>query len=791
MKVSVQWLSEWVTSSLPTAALGERLTMAGLEVDSIEPVAPALTGITVARIVESSAHPQADRLTVCRVEIGGDAIAEVVCGAPNARSGLLVAYAAPGTALPDGRVIEHAVIRNVASAGMLCSAAELALGDDADGLMELADDAPVGTPIDEYLQLADEVIDIELTPNRGDCLSVVGVAREVAVLTDVPMRDVVIPEVSAAIDDAFPVAIEAPGGCPRYAGRIIRHVDAAAPTPVWIKERLRRAGVRSISAVVDVTNYVMLELGQPLHGFDLERLVGGIRVRNGRDGESLALLDGQTIELDSETLVIADEERAVALAGVMGGAATGVEAHSTNIFLESAYFDAITLAGVARRYRMHTDASHRFERGVDFTGQERSIERATAMIMEICGGAPGPLVVAEFPAAIPTRAPIPFDPAEIERIIGIKMDAGQAEKVFTALHCRVVERDSRLEVTPPAFRFDLESGADLLEEVARVHGYDNIPATLPSAEMTLVSGAPRHESDRRIREKLITQGYFEAITYSFIDARSGYLVAPTRRPHELSNPITSDMAVMRTSMWPGLITAALHNLNRQIQDLRLFELGAVFELDYDGLQQRHMLAGLALGQARPEQWGETSREVDYYDIKQEVESVLVTLGLAPGEWSAVSDPALHPGQAAAIETGGRTIGKVGVLHPRIAQQFGLEQLAIVFELELEKLPPTGAPAYTPISKFPSVRRDISVVLDRTVAAAAVLDTIRSAAGDLLRDLQLFDEYRGQGIDSDKKSLAMGLIFQASSSTLRDEEIEETMERVLLQLHADFGGTLRK
>ena len=789
MKVSAQWLSEWVSLPLSHSALGERLTMAGLEVDSIKPVAPALRGITVARVVESMVHPQAGRLSVCRVEIG-DGFADVVCGAPNVRPGLVVAYAAPRTHLPDGRVIENAVIRDVASTGMLCSAAELALGEDAGGLMELADDAPIGAAIDDYLQLADEVIDIELTPNRGDCLSIVGVAREVAVLTDVPMRDIVVPAVSATIDDEFPIVIEVPNGCPRYTGRIIRNVNAAAPTPVWIKERLRRGGVRSISAVVDVTNYVMLELGQPMHGFDLERVVGGIRIRNGRDGETLDLLDGQTIELDTDTLVIADEERAVALAGVMGGAATGVEGHSTNIFLESAYFDAITLAGVARRYRMHTDASHRFERGVDFTGQERGIERASAMIIEICGGDPGPLVVAESPAAIPARTPITFDPAEIERVIGIKMETGQAEKLFTALNCRVIKHKSCLEVTPPAFRFDLELEADLLEEVARVHGYDNIPATLPSTGMTLTPGSTRHDRDRRIRENLIAQGYFEAITYSFIDAESGYLAAPDRGRHELSNPITNDMAVMRTSMWPGLIDAALRNLNRQIHDVRLFELGMVFDLRDDGLKQHHMLAGLALGQACPEQWGEVSREIDYFDIKQEVENVLLALGLPPCQWSAASDPALHPGQAATIETDGRTIGKVGVLHPRVAQQFGLEHLAIVFELDLENLPPATATSYIPISKFPSIRRDISIVIDSTIPVVAVLNAVRGVAGDLLRDLQLFDEYRGQGIDSDKKSLAMGLIFQASSSTLTDEEIEEAMERVLLQLRVEFAGTLR-
>ena len=421
MKVSAQWLSEWVALELPNTELANRLTMAGLEVDSLERVAPPMTGISVAKVLESVAHENADKLSRCRVDVGDGKIADVVCGAPNVRPDLLVAYAAPGAKLPGGRIIEHAIIRGVASAGMLCSATELDLGDDSGGLIELGENAPIGTPIEEYLQLNDEVFDIELTPNRGDCLSIVGIAREVAALTHAPMREIAVQAVPAVIDDEFPIVIEASQGCPRYVGRVIKNVNAAATTPMRITERLRRSGIRSISAVVDVTNYVMLELGQPMHGFDLDRLTGGIHVRNGRAGETLELLDGDTIELNTETLVIADNNNAVALAGVMGGLRTGVESNTTNILLESAYFDAITLAGVARRYRMHTDASHRFERGVDFTGQQRAIERASAMIIDICGGDPGPVVVAEAIDSIPARRSITFRPSEIERLIGIEV----------------------------------------------------------------------------------------------------------------------------------------------------------------------------------------------------------------------------------------------------------------------------------------------------------------------------------------------------------------------------------
>lgn len=790
MKVSAQWLSEWVTTSLAPETLAERLTMAGLEVDSVARVAEPMSGILVARVIVCMRHPDADKLSCCRIDAGQGNVADVVCGAPNVRAGLSVAYAAPGTILPDGKKIEAAVIRGVNSAGMLCSATELMLGDDHSGLIELDDDAPVGVSLQDYLQLDDSVLDIELTPNRGDCLSILGVAREVAALTGTVTRTINIPSLAPTIDDQLPITIEASNGCPRYVGRVIKNVDCAVATPIRIQERLRRAGVRSISAVVDVTNYVMLELGQPMHGFDLDRLDGGICVRNGRLHESLELLDGQTIELDDKTLVIADDQRAVALAGVMGGARSSVKLTSKHVFLESAYFDAITLAGVARRYRLHTDASHRFERGVDFTAQERAIEHATAMIIGICGGEAGPVTVAQSTPSIPTREPIKFRTSEIERLIGIQVGTEQACDYLRAVHCRISESGKDLVVTPPNFRFDLELEADLLEEIARLVGYDNIPATLPRAAMSLVAGTSRHERDERIRQVLLAQGYFEAITYSFIDAESSRIVAPSRTPHELANPITAEMAVMRTSVWPGLIRAAQYNLNRQVDNVRFFELGVIFDKRNNGLEQRHVLSGIALGGVAPAQWGEEVRNVDYYDVKQDLKNIFEMLKIASGEWTPATDAALHPGQSATLEVAGRVIGKVGLLHPRVARHFNLDTSPVVFEVALDEMPEAGMVSYAPISKFPSVKRDISIVVGEEVAAADVLTVVRNAAGERLRDLQLFDEYRGQGIDSDKKSLAIGLIFQAYSSTLIDEEVEETMKRVLLQLHEDFKGTLR-
>jgi len=789
MKISTQWLAEWVTSPMPHDRLAERLTMAGLEVDSVEPVMPGLSGVSVARVTEASTHPNADRLSLCRVDTGSGE-SDVVCGAPNVRAGLMVAHAAPGAVLPDGKRIDNAVIRDVASAGMLCSAVELGLGDDAGGLIELPEDAPLGASLRDYLGLDDEIIDIELTPNRGDCLSMIGVAREVAALTGAPMRAIDVPAVSAQSSTEFAIDIVAPASCPRYAGRIIQGVNAAAPTPMWMVERLRRAGVRSISAVVDVTNYVMLELGQPMHGFDLGRLNGQIIVRNAANGESVELLDGQTIELDEDTLVIADSVGAVALAGVMGGGPSGVEAHTQNVFLESAYFDPIKLAGVARRYRLHTDASHRFERGVDFTGQERAIERATQLILDICGGEPGPVSVAEERSEIPVRTAISLRRTEVQRLIGITLSEAEIRDFLEKLDCVVTEDAGRLSVTPPDFRFDLELEADLLEELARMIGYDNIPATLPSASMTLAGGSERRDADQQIRSYLIAQGYYEAITYSFIEDEDCRAIAPDKQAHRLENPISSDMSVMRTSVWPGLIRTANYNLNRQHEDIRFFELGMVFEQTNPGLQQRHVLSGIAVGRVQPEQWGAESRNIDFFDLKQTIAGVLSSLGQVDFDWVAGSDAALHPGQSADLLCAGNRVGRVGLLHPSTARHFDLEHEAIVFEVELEKLPPRPLPAYSPISKFPSVRRDLSIVVDQGVAAGTLLDAVRQVGGESLKYLQLFDEYRGQGIDSDKKSLTIGLIFQAHSSTLRDEEIEATMERVLAALQSDFGGTLR-
>lgn len=789
MKLSEAWLREFVDPSLDAAGIADRLTLGGLEVDALAPAAPALDGVLTAEILAVERHPDADRLAVCRVA-DGTGERTVVCGAPNARAGLKTVLAPPGTLLPGERAVGEAEIRGVASAGMLCSAAELGLGEDADGIVELPADTPPGHALADALGLDDTVIDVDLTPNRGDCFCVTGVARDLGALCGAPFSMPEVPAVPAAVEDSFAVDIEDAAGCPRYAGRVIRGVDARAPTPVWMAERLRRAGVRSINAVVDVTNYVMLELGQPMHAFDLERLRGRIVVRGARSGEALTLLDGQDVTLADGDLVIADTERPVALAGVMGGAESAVSGETTTVFLESAFFEPVRLAGVARRYRLHTDASTRFERGVDPTGQARGIERATALLTSICGGEPGPCALTD---AAPRVAPEPiaFRPAAVARLLGLEVPEARMRAILAALGIGVEAAGEVWRVTPPTWRFDLALEADIVEEIARVHGYDAIPLTLPAG-----AGAPAATSraaarEARARASLVHRGYYEAVTYSFIDPALAARFEPEAESVALANPISSEMAVMRRSLWPGLVLAARHNLNRQREDVRLFELGMVFRPGAGALEQVDRLAGVRCGAAGPRQWGEPARMSDFFDAKQDLESMIAALGHAPLRCEPAAVPALHPGQSARLLAGERAVGLIGALHPTLAGELGIDKPLFLFELDLEALGEGGVRQYQPISRFPAVRRDLNVVVDAGISAAACLEAARAGGGEILRDLQLFDVYRGQGIDNDKKSLTLGLIFQTRSSTLTDDEVENAVRRVLAALGERVGGRLRE
>ncbi len=792
MKFSEKWLREWVDPPVSREVLVERLTMAGLEVDSVEPVAGEFSGVVVAEVLTVEPHPDAQKLRVCQVSDGGGEPLQIVCGAANVRAGLKVPLARVGAKLPGGMKIRKAKLRGVPSAGMLCAAAELGLAESSDGLLELPADAPVGADLQDYLELDDVSIEIDLTPNRGDCLGLVGIAREVAMLTGCEAPGVSVEPVPAVSGEALPVALENPEHCPRYCGRVIQGVDAAAEPPLWLKERLRRSGLRSINPVVDVTNFVMLELGQPMHAFDLSRIEQGIRVRLAREGETLELLDGQELELRPDTLVIADHTHALALAGIMGGAESGVEQDTRDIFLESAFFTPEQIAGKARSYRLHTDSSHRFERGVDYTGQARAIERATALILEICGGSPGPLVEAQEPECLPQRAPITLRSRRLQRVLGCSPETGQVVEGLKRLGLEVKETDEGWSIQPPPFRFDLGLEEDLIEEAARVIGYDAIPDSVAEGALWLRPVPEASIGVGQLRQVLVDRGYQEAITYSFVDESLQRRIEPHLEPIPLANPISSDMNVMRTSLWPGLLTALRHNLDRQQERVRLFESGLVFLPPLDDPRQSPVLGGAIHGPAQAEQWAVDRRQIDFFDLKGDVEALLAQVDpdLSLFRFEAQEHPALHPGQSAVILREGEAIGQLGMLHPALARELDLPQAIGLFQITLEGLATRPLPVFRPLSRYPAVRRDLALVVDMAIPAAKVLDEVRRAAPETLEDLQLFDLYQGEGVDPGKKSLALALIFRGLSSTLIEPDVEQYVRRILEHLEQALGARLR-
>ncbi|MCC7410635.1 MAG: phenylalanine--tRNA ligase subunit beta [Gammaproteobacteria bacterium] len=792
MKFSERWLREWVDPPVAADELAEQLTMAGLEVDSVAALASGSEGVIVARVLAVEPHPAADRLQICVVDDGSGTDRTVVCGAPNVRPGIGVALACPGSLLPGGRRVDRARLRGVESAGMLCSEFELGLGEDASGLLVLPADVSPGESLAGYLGLPDHVFDVDLTPNRGDCLSVAGIAREVAVRNRMSVSAPAIASIPAQIDAAFPVRIEDPESCPVYAGRVIRDVDTGAPSPVWLRERLRRSGVRSLSAIVDVTNYVMLELGQPLHAFDLNTLADGIVVRRARDGETLTLLDGRNVTPGPETLVIADHVRAVALAGIMGGLETGVGAVTTDIFLEGAYFAPAAIAPRARALHLHTDASQRFERGVSPDLQAQAIERATALILAICGGVPGPTTAVRAAEHLPQRAAIGLRRARMRRLLGYEVADAVTERCLLGLGMEVAAAADGWRVTPPAFRFDIALEADLIEEVARSAGYADMPEHAPRGALVVRGAAETRVPARRLGTVLVERGYQEVVTYSFVDPTVLAAFAPGQRALALANPISADLSVMRTGLWPGLVQVLQRNLRRQRSRVRVFEIGPAFLPQAAGVSERSLLAAAVYGDVLPEQWGSTTQAVDFFDLKADVEAILGTVGgLGACSFTPLADdPALHPGQAAAVLLDGRPAGRLGALHPRVAGALDLPAGVWLLELDVARIATGRLPQYRALSRFPRIRRDLSVVLDRTVSAAAVLATARHFAGELLVDLQLFDVYQGEGIDSGKKSLAIGLIFQGSSSTLLDEQVDAVVEKIVAGIAAQHGASLR-
>ncbi len=790
MKFSEQWLREWVDPPITSEELVAQLTAAGLEVASREPIAGAMEGVIVAEVLAVEPHPSAERLRLCQVRIGTDGPLSVVCGARNVRPGLRAPLATVGGCLADGTTIKAASIRGIESAGMLCSAKELGLSEAATGLLELPVDAPIGADLVDYLDLRDVSIDVDLTPNRGDCLSIAGIAREVGVLNRQPVHRPALEPVPSTITARRTVVLEAGADCPHYVGRVIRNVEAGTPTPLWLRERLRRSGVRSLGAVVDVTNYVMLELGQPMHAFDLDQLSACIRVRLGRSGERLELLDGSEVELNADTLVIADDRRPLALAGVMGGAASAVVPTTRHLFLESAFFTPWALAGVARRHGLHTDSSHRFERGVDPALQRVAVERATDLLLAMMGGEPGPIIEERLPSALPQSPTVCLRRTRIDQLLGLEIPTQQVEDILQRLGMTVVPEHDGWRVTPPTFRFDIECEADLIEEVARISGYDAIPEHRPQLPSGSRAVSEQTVEIRQVRQSLVERGYMEAVTYSFVDPRLQALIDPVV-PMRLTNPISADMAVMRTTLWPGLLQVLLHNSKRQQARIRVFETGLTFQTQTGELRQEPMLGGLAFGPAYPEQWGIEERDADFFDVKSDVEALLaMTAALAEFHFKPASHPGLHPGQAALIERGGRPVGVLGALHPRIVGELKLARVPLVFELRLDAIGVRMLPVFRLLSRFPRVRRDIAVIVDDSVTAESVANCIRGAGTALLADLKVFDVYRGEGIDPGKKSLALGLIFQASSRTLSDEEVDALVAAAVDSLSSRFGAMLR-
>jgi phenylalanyl-tRNA synthetase beta chain len=790
MKFNDLWLREWVNPTLDVEALAAQITMAGLEVDAITPVAPPFSGVMVGEIVAIAQHPDADKLRVCQVA-GGAEVVQVVCGAANARQGLKIPFATLGALLPNDFKIKQAKLRGVESFGMLCAAEELGLAEQSDGLLELPANAPVGTNLREYLQLDDNVIEVGLTPNRADCLSIKGLAREVGVLNDAVVSPVAIEPVAATSTDTLAVEILAAEGCPRYAGRVIRNVDLARPAPEWLRERLRRCGVRSIDAAVDVTNYVMLELGQPMHAFDLDRLQGGIRVRKAEAGEQLEALDGQQLTLRGDTLVIADHRGPLALAGVMGGRPSAVGEGTRHIFLESAFFAPGQIAGKARSYGLHTESSHRFERGVDSGLQVRALERATRLILDIVGGEAGP-VVEVTTEHLPKPATITLRRASIARMLGVDIADADVERILRGLGMELSAGANGWTVLPPSWRFDIGIEVDLIEELARVYGYDRLPVRSIRADLPLAARSERQLGLPALRRTLTARGYQEAITYSFVDPKLQSLLAPGQPVVELRNPISADMSVMRTTLWAGLLTTLGHNLNRQQQRARLFETGLRFLPSAEGLPlQEKMLALVATGRRYPESWTGGAEQVDFYDLKGDLEAVLALARVGDGiTYGAGTHPALHPGQSADIQRDGRRIGHLGALHPEVQRQLGIDQPVFLLELALGEIFEGELPAFSELSRFPEVRRDLALLVDRSVAAEAVLGVAREVAGEHLRNLTLFDVYQGKGIDPQRKSLALGLTFQHSSRTLTEDEVNTTVDAVVGVLKERLAATLR-
>lgn len=791
MKFSENWLREWVNPNVSTEELVEKLTMAGLEVDGYEFLGDNFSHVVVGKIEKAERHPDADKLQVCSINVGekSEENLQIICGAPNAREGITVAVAMIGAVLPGDFKIKKAKLRGVESYGMLCSTKELNLGEDHDGIMELAEDAKLGQDFVDYMQLNDTEIDVDLTPNRGDCLGIRGIAREVGVLTQTEVNEVAVKAVDSSITDVLPVELSAPQACPRYLGRVVKGINPQAKTPAWMVRKIERSGVRSIDPVVDITNYVLLELGHPMHAFDLNNIDGGINVRMANQGEKLTLLDGQEVELSDNTLMIADHAKPLAIAGVMGGEFSGINSETKDVLLEAAYFDQIAIAGRARQYGLHTDASHRYERGVDFELQRTAMERATELLLEIVGGEAGEIIEAVSEEHLPKKRHLVLRRARIERLVGIAFDDAQVEDILTRLGLELSENDSGWDVVVPSFRFDIDNEESLIEELVRVYGYNNLPMRKPVAEMTMYRQSEDRVWKNQMREVLVDRGYQEAITYSFVEPELQKKLQPGEEPLPLLNPISSELGVMRTNLLAGLVQAAKFNINRQQSRVRLFELGLRFDNTGDELKQIPTIAGLICGTRFEEQWNENGEKVDFYDLKGDLESLLGLTNLDYA-FDVTQKAILHPGQAASVSHKGQEIGYIGKLHPALQQELDLDLETYVFQLDLESISERQLPKFKTLSKFPSIRRDLALVVEDQVKGAELIDFIVKNGSGLVTDVRIFDIYKGEHLEAGKKSVALAMTLQHPEKTLEEGEISQAMDKLINGLEQSFAATLR-
>ncbi len=784
MQFSESWLRTFVNPSLSSEKLAHLLTMAGLEVEEIRPVAPAFDKVVVAQVLTKDKHPDADRLNVLTVDVGQNEPLTIVCGAQNVSVGMKAPCALVGAKLPGDFNIKQAKVRGIASFGMMCSDKELGLAEESNGLLELTADAVVGQSIREHLDLDDHLITLKLTPNRSDCLSLYGVAREVSALTGVSLQ--VIPQIDYKLDDKHSrkVKVAASAACPRYAGRVIAGVNAKAATPTWMVQRLERCGLRSISALVDVTNYVLLELGQPLHAFDLNKLNGDIEVRFARAGESLKLLNEQTVSLQEDMLVIADSKQPVALAGVMGGEDSAVDDMTTAIFLESAFFAPSVIVGKSRQLGISSDSSYRFERGVDFAATQIALSRATELILDICGGQAE--AVTEVLGELPARNPVKLRVPRVQRVLGVSLEAEEIAQILPRLGMVFQQHGDEFSVTPPSYRFDITIEEDLIEEVARVYGYEKITPLPPQATMSILPLVEAQRPAAKLRQALVLRDYQETINYAFVEAEWERDLCGNATPIALKNPIASQMSVMRSSLLGGLLAVLRTNLARKQPRARLFEMGGCFAAEADSYVQHERVAGLAYGTALPEQWGTAARNVDFYDVKADVEALFAPTALS---FVAAAHPASHPGRSAQILLNGQAVGWIGELHPQWQQQYDLPQPVVWFELDQAALMQAAVPRAAEISKFPPVRRDLAVVVDESMAVQSLLDAMQSENAPNVIELALFDLYRGKGVEEGKKSLAFRVLLQDTKKTLTDAEIEPSVARLLAVLQKQ-GAQLR-